>query len=210
MRRLLVETPGTYHHSLMVGNLAERAAEAIGADPLLARVAAYYHDIGKLSNPAAFIENQAGGDNIHDDLDPETSAQLLKSHVSAGIDIAYKSGLPKALIAFIPQHHGTAVMSYFYARAKEQAAAPFGGLETAEGKKAAEAVDVRKFRHGGPKPQVAGGGDHHARRLRGGVRAVARPRATRPRSGRWSAGSSRSGSPTTSSTSATSRCATSR
>ena len=153
LRRLLVETPGTYHHSLMVGNLAERAAESIGADPLLARVAAYFHDIGKLSNPAAFIENQAGGDNLHDELDPETSAQLLKSHVSAGIDIAYKSGLPKALIAFIPQHHGTAVMSYFYARAKELAAAPYGGLETAEGRKAADAVDVRKFRHGGPKPQ---------------------------------------------------------
>ena len=153
LRRLLVETPGTYHHSLMVGNLAERAAEAIGGDPLLARVAAYYHDVGKLSNPAAFIENQAGGDNLHDELDPETSAQLLKSHVSAGIDIAYKSGLPKALIAFIPQHHGTAVMSYFYARAKEQAAAPYGGLETAEGRKAADAVDIRKFRHGGPKPQ---------------------------------------------------------
>jgi cyclic-di-AMP phosphodiesterase PgpH len=153
LRRLLVETPGTYHHSLMVGNLAERAAEVIGADPLLARVAAYYHDIGKLSNPVAFIENQAGGENIHDELDPETSAQLLKSHVSEGIDIAYRSGLPKALIAFIPQHHGTAIMSYFYARAREQAAAPFGGLETAEGRKAADAIDKRKFRHGGPKPQ---------------------------------------------------------
>ena len=153
LRRLLVETPGTYHHSLMVGNLAERAAESIGADALLARVAAYYHDVGKLSNPAAFIENQAGGDNIHDDLDPETSAQLLKSHVSEGIDIAYKAGLPTAIIAFIPQHHGTAVMAYFYARAMEQAAAPYGGLDTAEGRKAAEAVDVRKFRHGGPKPQ---------------------------------------------------------
>ena len=154
LRRLLVETPGTYHHSLMVGNLAERAAEAIGADTLLARVAAYYHDVGKLSNPPAFIENQAGGDNIHDELDPETSAQLLKSHVSEGIEIAYRSGLPKALIAFIPQHHGTAVMSYFYARAREQAAAPYGGLATAEGRKAADAVDVSKFRHGGPKPQT--------------------------------------------------------
>lgn len=153
LRRLLVETPGTYHHSLMVGNLAERASEAIGADALVARVAAYYHDIGKLANPVAFIENQAGGDNLHDELDPETSAQLLKSHVSEGIEIAYKSGLPKALIAFIPQHHGTAVMSYFYSRAKDAAAAPFGGLETAEGRKAAEAVDVRRFRHGGPKPQ---------------------------------------------------------
>ena len=154
LRRLVVETPGTYHHSLMVGNLAERAAEAIGGDALLARVAAYYHDIGKLANPAAYIENQAGGDNIHDDLDPETSAQMLKSHVSAGIDIAYKSGLPKAIIAFIPQHHGTAVMGYFYDRAREQAAAPFGGVETSEGRKAADAVDIRKFRHGGPKPQT--------------------------------------------------------
>jgi len=153
LRRLLVETPGTYHHSLMVGNLAERAAESIGADPLVARVAAYYHDVGKLSNPAAFIENQAGGDNLHDDLDPEASAQLLKSHVSEGIDIAYGAGLPKQLIAFIPQHHGTGVMSYFYARAKEEAAAPYGGIQTAEGRKAADAVDIRKFRHGGPKPQ---------------------------------------------------------
>jgi len=153
MRRLLVETPGTYHHSLMVGNLAERAAEAIGADPLVARVAAYYHDVGKLSNPQAFIENQAGGDNLHDVLDPEVSAQLLKSHVSEGIDIAYGAGLPKQLIAFIPQHHGTGVMSYFYARAREEAAAPYGGIDTAEGRKAADAVDVRKFRHGGPKPQ---------------------------------------------------------
>jgi cyclic-di-AMP phosphodiesterase PgpH len=137
----------------MVGNLAERAAEVIGADPLLARVAAYYHDIGKLANPPAFIENQAGGDNIHDELDPGASAQMLKAHVRDGIDIAYKSGLPKALIAFIPQHHGTAVMSYFYARAKELAAAPFGGRETAEGRKAADAVDIAKFRHAGPKPQ---------------------------------------------------------
>ena len=121
LRRLLLETPGTYHHSLMVGNLAERAAEAIDADPLLARVAAYYHDIGKLSNPLAFIENQADGQNIHDDLTPEQSAQLVKSHVAAGIDLAYEYKLPRPIIAFIPQHHGTALMSYFYARAKEQA-----------------------------------------------------------------------------------------
>jgi putative nucleotidyltransferase with HDIG domain len=153
LRRLLVETPGTYHHSLMVGNLAERAAEAIGADPLLTRVAAYYHDIGKLANPMAFIENQAGGENIHDQLDPETSAQILKAHVADGIDIAYENKLPKALIAFIPQHHGTAIMSYFFARAKDAAAAPFGGLQTEEGAKAAARVDERKFRHVGPKPQ---------------------------------------------------------
>jgi putative nucleotidyltransferase with HDIG domain len=140
LRRILVETPGTYHHSLMVGNLAERAAEAIGADPLVTRVAAYYHDVGKLANPLAFIENQAGGDNIHDQLEPEVSAQILKQHVADGIDLAYKARLPKALIAYIPQHHGTAIMSYFYARAKELA----GPGVT---------VDEHKFRHAGPKPQ---------------------------------------------------------
>ncbi len=153
LRRLLLETPGTYHHSIMVGNLAERAAEAIGADPLLARVAAYYHDIGKLANPAAFIENQAGNENIHDQLPPEESARLLKAHVADGIDIAYRYRLPKTLIAFIPQHHGTALMSFFYAKARELAAAPFGGPETAEGRRAAAAVDEARFRHAGPKPQ---------------------------------------------------------
>ena len=153
LRRLLVETPGTYHHSLMVGNLAERAAEAIGADPLLTRVAAYYHDIGKLANPLAFIENQEGGENIHDQLEPEASAQILKQHVADGIDIAYRAHLSKTLIAFIPQHHGTAIMGYFYGKAREQAAAPFGGLGTPEGARAADAVDARRFRHAGPKPQ---------------------------------------------------------
>jgi putative nucleotidyltransferase with HDIG domain len=154
LRRLLVETPGTYHHSLMVGNLAERAAETIGADPLVTRVAAYYHDVGKLANPLAFIENQAGAENIHDQLEPEVSAQILKQHVADGIDAAYAARLPKAMIAYIPQHHGTAVMSYFLARARERAAEPFGGLSTAEGAKAAAAVDERKFRHAGPKPQT--------------------------------------------------------
>ena len=141
LRRLLVETPGTYHHSLMVGNLAERAAEAIGADPLVTRVAAYYHDIGKLANPLAFIENQAGGENIHDQLEPEVSAGIVKQHVADGIDLAYKARLPKALIAYIPQHHGTAIMSYFHARARELAG-PGGS------------VDERRFRHSGPKPQT--------------------------------------------------------
>jgi len=153
LRRLLIETPGTYHHSLMVGNLAERAAEVIGADPLITRVAAYYHDIGKLANPVAFIENQAGGENVHDQLTPEESAQILKQHVADGIDLAYKSRLPKPLIAFIPQHHGTAIMSFFHAKARELAAEPFGGLETEEGRRAADAIDPRRFRHAGPKPQ---------------------------------------------------------
>jgi cyclic-di-AMP phosphodiesterase PgpH len=154
LRRLLLETPGTYHHSLMVGNLAERAAEAVGADPLLVRVAAYYHDIGKLNNPLAFIENQSGGENVHDSLSPEQSVALLKSHVAAGIDLAYKYRLPKAVIAFIPQHHGTALMSYFYARAREQAVADAGARAgTPQAVAAAATVDADRFRHAGPKPQ---------------------------------------------------------
>jgi putative nucleotidyltransferase with HDIG domain len=154
LRRLLTETPGTYHHSLMVGNLAEPAATAIGADPLLTRVAAYYHDIGKLANPLVFIENQSNGENIHDELSPEDSAAILREHVAAGIDFAYKAKLPKPLIAFIPQHHGTALLSFFYAKARVAAAEPFGGLDTAAGAAAADAVDQRRFRHSGPKPQT--------------------------------------------------------
>jgi len=153
LRRLLLETPGTYHHSLMVGNLAERAAEAIGADPLIARVAAYYHDVGKLANPGAFIENQAGAGNVHDDLDPDVSAQVLKAHVADGIDIAYRAKLPKPLIAFIPQHHGTTRIAFFWAKARELAAAPLGGLDTTAGRAAVDALDERRFRHNGPRPQ---------------------------------------------------------
>ena len=154
LRRLLFEAPGTYHHSLMVGNLAERAASAIGADPLLARTAAYYHDIGKLANPMAFIENQAGGDNIHDQLEPEDSATILRQHVSDGIDLANKAGLPKPIMAFIPQHHGTAVLGYVYGKARDAAAQPFGGQGTKAGLAAADAVDKGAFRHGGPRPQT--------------------------------------------------------
>ncbi len=141
LRRLLLETPGTYHHAVMVGNLAERAAETIGADPLLARVAAYYHDIGKMRNPLAFIENQAGARNIHDELDAETSARIIASHIRDGIDLGYEHGLPVQIIGFIPQHHGTALMSYFHAKAMREV----GGNE--------ELVDGERFRYPGPKPQ---------------------------------------------------------
>jgi putative nucleotidyltransferase with HDIG domain len=141
LRRLLLETPGTYHHSVMVGNLAERAAETIGADPLLARVAAYYHDIGKMKNPLAFIENQAGAHNIHDDLPAETSARIIAGHIRDGIDLGYEHGLPVQVIGFIPQHHGTSVMSYFHGKALREV----GGRENL--------VDERIYRYPGPKPQ---------------------------------------------------------
>ncbi|MGH2408604.1 MAG: HDIG domain-containing metalloprotein, partial [Candidatus Limnocylindrales bacterium] len=154
LRRLLLETPGTYHHSLMVGNLGERAAEAIGADPLLVRVAAYYHDIGKVGNPLGFIENQAGGENVHDELSPEDSAAMLKAHVVSGIDLAYQYRLPKPLIAFIPQHHGTAPISFFRDKAAHEAIAAAGARPgTPEADAAAATVDDKRFRHSGPKPQ---------------------------------------------------------
>ena len=119
----------------------------------MARVAAYYHDVGKLANPGAFIENQAGAGNVHDDLAPDVSAQVLKAHVADGIDIAYRAKLPKPLIAFIPQHHGTTRIAFFWAKARELAAAPLGGLDTAAGRAAADALDERRFRHNGPRPQ---------------------------------------------------------
>jgi len=155
LRRLLLDAPGTYHHSLMVGNLAERAAEAIDADPLVVRVAALYHDIGKLGDPNAFIENQGGRENIHDELQPADSAALIKSHVANGIDLAYQYHLPKALIAFIPQHHGTALMSYFLDKARQQAVEEAGARPgTADAATAAAGIDELRFRHSGPRPQT--------------------------------------------------------
>jgi cyclic-di-AMP phosphodiesterase PgpH len=104
-------------------------------------VAAYYHDIGKMKNPLAFIENQGGARNIHDELDAETSARIIAAHIRDGIELGYENGLPVQIIGFIPQHHGTSVMSYFYGKALREAAAN------------AESVDRDKFRYPGPKPQ---------------------------------------------------------
>ena len=139
LRRLLMEAPGTYHHSIMVGNLAERAAEVIGADSLLVRVAAYYHDIGKLERPWAFIENQADTiANIHDTLDPLGSAQVIAAHVSDGVRLAERYGLPARIREMIPQHHGTRTISFFYQQAAERST---------------ETVDAALFTYPGPRPQ---------------------------------------------------------
>ena len=119
MRRLLVETPGTYHHSLLVGNLAERAAEVIGADPLVARVGAYYHDIGKMRNPTAFIENQTGH-NPHDELDPLVSAGIVAAHVKDGLALADRYRLPARIREMIPGHHGNSVVKYFFQLAQQR------------------------------------------------------------------------------------------
>ena len=140
LQRLLLHTPGTYHHSLMVGNLAEQAAERIGADALLARVGAYYHDIGKLQQPALFIENQLAGTEIKPaNLDPQTYAQYIIDHVSEGLKLAKKHRLPADIRACIAEHHGTSLVKFFYHQAIEQAADP-------------NQVDEASFRYPGPKP----------------------------------------------------------
>jgi putative nucleotidyltransferase with HDIG domain len=138
LRRLQLEAPGTYHHTLMVANLAEAAAEAVGADPLLARVGTYYHDVGKLRRPGFFVENQVGGHNPHDRMAPSLSALAVAAHVRDGLELARQYKLPQVVADFIPQHHGTTLMAYFYHRAVEQQQGP---------------VDPEAFRYEGPKPR---------------------------------------------------------
>jgi putative nucleotidyltransferase with HDIG domain len=120
LKRMLVEAPGTYHHSVMVGNLAEAAADAVGADSLLARIGAYYHDIGKLKRPYFFIENQFMAENPHDKLSPSLSTLIISSHIKDGLEMAKTQRLPKIICDIIEQHHGTSLISYFYHKAVEQ------------------------------------------------------------------------------------------
>ncbi|WP_088072353.1 HD family phosphohydrolase [Gottfriedia luciferensis] len=119
LRKILLEAPGTYHHSIMVANLAEGACEAIGANGLLARVGAYYHDIGKTNNPGFFIENQMGGINPHDRIKPIQSKNIILRHVSDGVKILKKYNLPKDIIDIAAEHHGTTLLKYFYYKEKE-------------------------------------------------------------------------------------------
>lgn len=139
LKRLLLEAPGTYHHSLMVGNLAEASAEAVGANPLLVRVGAYYHDIGKLKRPEYFVENQRGYENPHEKIAPALSALIITSHVKDGLEFARETRLPQVINDFIEQHHGTSLAKYFYSRALE---------EDRDG-----IISEDNFRYEGPKPQ---------------------------------------------------------
>ena len=141
LRQLAIETPGTSHHSFMVGLLAEEAAKAIGANALLARTACLYHDIGKLAAPNMYIENQKGGPNPHDRVGPHDSVRIITGHVRRGVQMAEENDLPPQIIDFIPQHHGTRILAYFYHKAKSQA--------EARGK----TVNMDDFRYPGPKPQ---------------------------------------------------------
>jgi putative nucleotidyltransferase with HDIG domain len=140
-RRLLLKAPGTYHHTLLVSNMAEEAAERIGADGLLTRVGTYYHDIGKTVRPYFFTENRVGDINPHERLDPRTSAQIIISHVQDGLDLAEKYHLPSAIRAFIPEHQGTGLTLYFYRMAVKEAGDD------------GDSVREEDFRYPGPKPQ---------------------------------------------------------
>jgi putative nucleotidyltransferase with HDIG domain len=140
LQRMLREAPATYHHSLMVANLAEQAAESIDANALLTRVGAYYHDIGKIARPYFFTENQTDGLNPHDRLDPETSADVIVGHVSDGLKLARRYRLPTRVRAFIPEHHGGSRVSFLYEKAVQLA-----GDENL--------VHEERFRYPGRKPQ---------------------------------------------------------
>ena len=141
LRRLALEAPGTYHHSMVVGSLAEAAAEAIGANAIFCRTAAMYHDIGKLTKVSYFVENQVGG-NKHDSLSPRMSALIIASHVKEGIEMGKEFDLPQEIIDIIPQHHGTKLITYFYEKAKEHQDPALGE------------VTEEEFRYPGPKPQT--------------------------------------------------------
>jgi putative nucleotidyltransferase with HDIG domain len=145
LKELIVQAPGTYHHSILMGSLVESAAEAIGANPLLARVCAYYHDLGKIRNPLFFAENQRGGENRHDQLAPSMSALIVKRHVTDGLELARHWRIPRLVADTIPQHHGTRFVGYFWAKAQQRAG------EDGAGRTAA--LDESLFRYPGPKPQ---------------------------------------------------------
>ncbi|MDD4238117.1 MAG: HDIG domain-containing protein [Desulfotomaculaceae bacterium] len=140
LKRLLTEAPGTYHHSIIVGNLAEAAAEAVGGDSLLVRVGAYYHDIGKIKRPYFFIENQMTCDNPHDKIAPSLSTLILTSHVKDGVEMAREHKLPQGIIDIIEQHHGGGLVSFFYHKALES--------------DRPETVTEEEYRYEGPKPQT--------------------------------------------------------
>ena len=141
LKELMLIAPGTYHHSMVVGQMVEAAAETIGANPMLAKAAAFYHDIGKIKKPAYFVENQQGGDNKHEKLAPSMSSLILISHVKDGVDLARKHRLGESLADIIRQHHGTNLINYFFHKAKTQAAKP-------------NQVKMEDYRYPGPRPQT--------------------------------------------------------
>jgi putative nucleotidyltransferase with HDIG domain len=155
LRRMTIEAPGTYHHSLVVANLAEAAAEKIGANATLCRVCAYFHDVGKLVKPDYFTENMNFERNPHDDLAPTMSALIIIAHVKEGVDLALKDGLNQRIIDIIQEHHGTSLVYYFYQRAlQQQEDARAGGKIMNIREEDIPEVQEESFRYSGPKPQT--------------------------------------------------------
>jgi hypothetical protein len=155
LRRMTIEAPGTYHHSLVVANLAEAAAEKIGANATLCRVCAYFHDVGKLVKPEYFTENMNFERNPHDDLAPTMSVLIIIAHVKEGVDLALTHGLNKQIIDVIQQHHGTSLVYYFYQRARQQQEdARAGGKIMNIREEDIPEVQEESFRYSGPKPQT--------------------------------------------------------
>ena len=155
LRRMTIEAPGTYHHSLVVANLAEAAAEAIGANGTLCRVCAYFHDVGKLVKPDYFTENMNFERNPHDDLAPTMSALIIIAHVKEGVDLALKHNLNRRIIDIIQEHHGTSLVFYFYKRAlQQQEDARAGGKIMKLREEDVPEVKEESFRYAGPKPQT--------------------------------------------------------
>jgi len=146
LKDLIVQAPGTYHHSVIMGAMVEAAAEATGANPLLARVCAYYHDVGKIRNPLYFAENQRG-ENRHEQLAPSMSSLIVRRHVADGLELARRWKLPAAVQEVVAQHHGTRLVSYFWAKARKEAAEGAGPWEDPA------AVDEEPFRYAGPRPR---------------------------------------------------------
>ncbi len=155
LRQMTLEAPGTYHHSLVVANLAESAAEAVGANPIICRVCSYFHDIGKLVKPDYFTENMSGERNPHDDLAPTMSALIIIAHVKEGVDLALKHRLNSTIIDVIQQHHGTSLVGYFYRRALQQHKdAREGGKIMNLRVEDIPTVNKESFRYPGPKPHT--------------------------------------------------------
>jgi cyclic-di-AMP phosphodiesterase PgpH len=155
LRRMTIEAPGTYHHSLVVANLAEAAAEAIGANATLCRVCSYFHDVGKLVKPEYFTENMNFERNPHDDLAPTMSVLIIIAHVKEGVDLALKYKLNRRVIDIIQEHHGTSLVSYFYQRAlQQQEDARAGGKIMNIREEDIPEVREESFRYSGPKPQT--------------------------------------------------------
>jgi cyclic-di-AMP phosphodiesterase PgpH len=155
LRRMTIEAPGTYHHSLVVANLAEAAAEKIGANATLCRVCSYFHDVGKLVKPQYFTENMSFERNPHDDLAPTMSALIIISHVKEGVDLALQHKLNQRIIDIIQEHHGTSLVYYFYQRAiQQQEDARAGGKIMNIREEDIPEVQEESFRYPGPKPQT--------------------------------------------------------